>query len=380
MTMPGRNYEANENSSYRYGYNTQEKSTENCGCGNTYSAQFWEYDARLGRRYNIDPVEDYGVSPYATNRNNPIIYSDPKGDCPFCIGFVVGALAEIVEQTVSNGIKNLVKGKGIEGFFDDLTIDWADVAVSGMQGAISGGTSAFMKKSATALERVALWGIIENTGNMAKSAVDVKFDGENGALNSYSIFDGTKSIADFEQDFMVNSVGSAGGGLLSVPSVMTGGLMKSGEKASFSWSYIKSQGKKTIVETVKESPKAMYEGTRTGIYEGVTDASINRAKENNKQNASSSSNINSNTQNTSKSTKKTPPPKSNTRRTNPDVQKFIDAMTGSGVKVNSIKTNKDNNGYSFEVTGKNGKKVTGGYTRNSTDLKELVKYANGKNG
>ena len=41
---------------------------------------FWEYDSRLGRRWNLDPIQLESESPYACFGNNPILYSDPNGD------------------------------------------------------------------------------------------------------------------------------------------------------------------------------------------------------------------------------------------------------------------------------------------------------------
>ena len=46
------------------------------------TAEFWQYDARLGRRWNIDPVTNASLSPYACFNNNPILYSDVNGDDP----------------------------------------------------------------------------------------------------------------------------------------------------------------------------------------------------------------------------------------------------------------------------------------------------------
>ena len=43
---------------YRYGFNGQEKDNEVYGEGNSYTAEFWEYDPRLGRRWNCDPVSN----------------------------------------------------------------------------------------------------------------------------------------------------------------------------------------------------------------------------------------------------------------------------------------------------------------------------------
>jgi hypothetical protein len=50
-----------ESEGYRYGFNGQEKSDEIKGSGNSYTAEFWEYDPRLGRRWNMDPRPTTGV-------------------------------------------------------------------------------------------------------------------------------------------------------------------------------------------------------------------------------------------------------------------------------------------------------------------------------
>ncbi|WPQ63704.1 hypothetical protein SIO70_02370 [Chitinophaga sancti] len=77
MMQPDRDYST---SSYRYGFNGQEKSNEIKGEGNIYTAQFWEYDPRVGRRWNVDPRPDVSYSPYAVMQDNPIWYNDPAGD------------------------------------------------------------------------------------------------------------------------------------------------------------------------------------------------------------------------------------------------------------------------------------------------------------
>jgi RHS repeat-associated protein len=75
--MPGRTYTNPSDSGYRYGFNGQEKSRE-IGSG-LYDAEFWEYDARLGRRWNVDPIGSEWISGYATFDNSPIVYADPSG-------------------------------------------------------------------------------------------------------------------------------------------------------------------------------------------------------------------------------------------------------------------------------------------------------------
>jgi hypothetical protein len=65
---------------YRYGFNTQEKDNEISGEGNSYTAEFWQYDGRLGRRFNLDPYIQTWISDYSVNKLNPIKHFDWKGN------------------------------------------------------------------------------------------------------------------------------------------------------------------------------------------------------------------------------------------------------------------------------------------------------------
>jgi len=66
---------------YRYGFGGQEKDDEIYGEGKSYTAEFWQYDSRLGRRWNGDPMawKFPWMSTYATFANNPIRFVDPDG-------------------------------------------------------------------------------------------------------------------------------------------------------------------------------------------------------------------------------------------------------------------------------------------------------------
>jgi len=64
---------------YRYSFNGQERDDEIAGAGNIMTAEFWEYDTRLGRRWNLDPVEYPWQSGYSTFNNNPNYFNDPFG-------------------------------------------------------------------------------------------------------------------------------------------------------------------------------------------------------------------------------------------------------------------------------------------------------------
>src|SRR5690606_27472100 len=62
----------------KHGMNGQEK--ENGITPGTYSAEFWMYESRLGRRWNIDPKPNVSISGYATFANNPVVFADLYGD------------------------------------------------------------------------------------------------------------------------------------------------------------------------------------------------------------------------------------------------------------------------------------------------------------
>jgi RHS repeat-associated protein len=75
--MPTRTWD--NGSKYRYRFNGQERSDEIKGEANSYTAEYWEYDPRIGRRWNQDPVKNPSESPYAAFSNNPIYMVDPIG-------------------------------------------------------------------------------------------------------------------------------------------------------------------------------------------------------------------------------------------------------------------------------------------------------------
>lgn len=78
MQMPGR---FDNSAGYRYGgSNGQEKETEITGNSSHFSAEYWMYDARLGRRWNVDPVVKPWESGYACFSNLPLKLIDIKGD------------------------------------------------------------------------------------------------------------------------------------------------------------------------------------------------------------------------------------------------------------------------------------------------------------
>ncbi len=64
---------------YRYFFNGQETDNEVLGEGVSLSAEFWQYDTRLGRRWNVDPMFKEYESPYACFAGNPVWFADRFG-------------------------------------------------------------------------------------------------------------------------------------------------------------------------------------------------------------------------------------------------------------------------------------------------------------
>ena len=64
---------------YRYFFNGQEVDNEVFGEIANYTAEFWQYDSRLGRRWNIDWIYKPFASNYAVFANNPVWFADPSG-------------------------------------------------------------------------------------------------------------------------------------------------------------------------------------------------------------------------------------------------------------------------------------------------------------
>ena len=106
----------------RYGFNKQEKDNEiSGGVGNDYTATFWEYDARIGRRFNLDTKPKEYYSPFSTFSNNHISKVDTNGvyDCKVAKGVATIRVRTTKEKTdrIFNGdfTKCITMPRGILG-------------------------------------------------------------------------------------------------------------------------------------------------------------------------------------------------------------------------------------------------------------------------
>ncbi len=67
------------------------------------------YDPTIGRFTQVDPVtaDQENYSTYQYGWNNPILRSDPNGDCPSCLfGGLVGAAVEYGTQVATNAFNS----------------------------------------------------------------------------------------------------------------------------------------------------------------------------------------------------------------------------------------------------------------------------------
>ena len=104
--LNGRNFNSTAS---RNGFNGQMKDDEVYGAGNLNTAEYWEYDTRLGRRWNIDPIEKEYESSYACFSDNPIMYADPNGADKVLTDTKTG---EVTNKPDANGSVMIEHSKG----------------------------------------------------------------------------------------------------------------------------------------------------------------------------------------------------------------------------------------------------------------------------
>ncbi len=119
-----------------YAFNGMEKDNEVASIsgveGDDYTAEFWEYDSRLGRRWNLDPVPEPSQSPYAPYRNNPIVFVDPNGAFETKFGALLYSLfhggkvsrSTNGEYNVSKSIKIAGGEPGVVNIGMQVRYDW----------------------------------------------------------------------------------------------------------------------------------------------------------------------------------------------------------------------------------------------------------------
>ena len=132
VAKPGRSFVASSKNKYRYGFNSMERDDEIYGAGNSYTAEYWQYDSRLGRRWNVDPVVKVHESPYAIFANNPIWFIDPNGADTLKFS---GSEEEITK--VINGIKEMFDANLSYSYTCDKNGNTNGVSIYSVNGSMS---------------------------------------------------------------------------------------------------------------------------------------------------------------------------------------------------------------------------------------------------
>jgi len=127
---------------FRYGFGSQEKDNEVSGDENSTTAEYWQYDTRLGRRFNMDPRPNSSLSSYSTFSNNPIYFIDIKGDTTYnfsskngsFLGVTdldkkgnVGVFVSITEKIAKDGTKTFDRKIDAKFVFNDIDLDMSKV-------------------------------------------------------------------------------------------------------------------------------------------------------------------------------------------------------------------------------------------------------------
>ena len=202
-----------------------------------YGARF--YDPALGRWHAYDALAEdvmqIDKSPYQYAWNTPVNLTDPDGNCPWCIGGVIGAVTEIGTQMVSN----YVSGK------DVTDIDWADVGVATVAGIATGGLSTYANIVKVAKGSIKVAKAVKKTGKIAaiaveegtKATIDYKTHDDKGFE---TVFNGKKTKTDAATDFVF---GVGGGQVSKKAGELTGGLANT--KATKQLKQVNNNVKKT---------------------------------------------------------------------------------------------------------------------------------------
>lgn len=106
-----------------YGFNGHYKDNEISGENNHISFNDYGYNPRIGRRWQIDPIDQIGISPYAAFNNNPNIYLDPTGQSPISI-FVKAVAKAGLKRAAKAYVKKQIR-KRLKAYLGKNAKAWA---------------------------------------------------------------------------------------------------------------------------------------------------------------------------------------------------------------------------------------------------------------
>jgi RHS repeat-associated protein len=185
-------------------------ATPDCGCGNKelyngndlqskefsdgsglelYDFNARTYDPQTGRYLQVDPLPDEGeqesLSTYHFSGNNPVLYNDPDGKCPWCVAFVKGVVQEYATQVVTN----LIEGKDLGDALTD--VDGGEILKAGVIDAVTLGVGSLIKKGTTVVK---LASVAADNVNDANKAIDKAKDVKKLADKADNAAEATKKV------------------------------------------------------------------------------------------------------------------------------------------------------------------------------------------
>ena len=126
------------------------------------------YDPQLGRFHAVDPRPDEAdqesLSPYQYGLNNPVLQSDPDGDCPIC-PFLIAGIKEAAQEYGTQVAVNLAQGKSLGDALTD--VDGGEIAKAGVIGAVTLGAGTLL---GTVSKVAKIANALDNAGDAAKAA------------------------------------------------------------------------------------------------------------------------------------------------------------------------------------------------------------------
>jgi len=215
MQMAGREY--SYGTEYRYGQNGQDKSTEINK--NSYSAEFWQYDSRIVRRWNVDPRPNISLSPYNAFAGNPVLFSDPFGDTTHYYsmkGKFLGGINNdggLNRVKVNENIWNKVGGQlsqrmSIKGNFENQQQrnEYVSALNSGLDALESTGKYGDLISRETGVQNLNFTGSYNDKTHLAS-----------GTLSLNSVFDNGSSLSINQWQALSGTVGKGGKILYPLP-------------------------------------------------------------------------------------------------------------------------------------------------------------------
>ncbi|WP_255534314.1 RHS repeat-associated core domain-containing protein [Thiohalobacter sp. COW1] len=166
------------------------------------------YDAEVGRFISEDPIGfEGGLNLYAYVGGNPINAVDPSGECPWCLGAIIGG--------ISSGIGAAVQGESIGGVLREAAI-----------GAGAGALGVGLLKNLSLAKQTVGTSVISGGANATSQA-------------SVILNDSSKTISDFNVGSFVGA--TAAGGLarlntFGMPDTKLGGALSGVVGSKWGWS------------------------------------------------------------------------------------------------------------------------------------------------